>query len=943
MQRFCTNGARRVPAAMLCCAVCTAFISGPPGCDAVRAQTTAKTPAADEPTDNGDGDTNSGESLAISIREVKFRSTPTVNLVRAEISVTLSVTNKTSDELAVDFSRFTLTADGRPHSFRRPVKGDIILTQTKLPAGETRAGEISFTVEVPPSVEPKLQLKWEDGDHKASVDLNQYYHRKLKIETTLLGPGDCLAVVEFPTALDNVAIWMLTKEFRKLKERGLERVVLHVRSAARQTSSYTMRMSLGGWLASLKAGSRQQGIPFFGAQLQSPVQFATFLVSGIPDGMVRTPYGTPAGSIQRPTRERAIADALQTAYAGVPIEQALADFHDAEPGVRLAAIEANIDRLTEDQLFGLIEESKSRSVDAQARLAANLFRVPFASVTATLVELLHSDEQEISRAAVSALVRSVAPTAVEAIGRAWRSSDDPVLKRSIVDNILATEDHRYADLMTSYAIELIEAASLPNSQVDGSEGEASAADSNESTAQAVKAPDAKRVSAVLTYLSSQDDRGFRQVAKDRLLTIQDASVQDAVMKHILNSLQQSDEALAHAYIDQRLDAAGKFSRTASGRQMTQDIIAAIKRFPGTAYTDRLLEMSKVGKSSGSVRYDAFAAAVGCASHDQLEKIIDDFRSYDAPRKIRLLPHLAAIRHPKWVELAKDCLAGDEASKHLAVNVLQGSGTPESLTILVDALEKLRTKAESMKKVDGSDYRLASRILSNLQNVTFPAARRGVNRCCRSSVKNLADRAADCIRNSYITYYRSSPYLEDLNKIIEHRRAENYQAAIEGYTKVLDNEPFFASAWVSRGSLHMRMGNHKQAMDDLQRANRLNPENAITESIIAIALVRLGRIEEGIAEGERILKSIPDLQTIVRRDTLYNTACIYGRAIEVTDDESIRKRYMKRGIELLNDCIDREVGFDEVDHMLNDDDLNSFHDDPQWPKLVEKVGSNEKKT
>ena len=63
---------------------------------------------------------------------------------------------------------------------------------------------------------------------RVSVSLNQVVRRTAGLRTSLMGPDNCLAVVEVGRGLDHVGIWLLTEEFRQLKSRGIERVVLHV-------------------------------------------------------------------------------------------------------------------------------------------------------------------------------------------------------------------------------------------------------------------------------------------------------------------------------------------------------------------------------------------------------------------------------------------------------------------------------------------------------------------------------------------------------------------------------------------------------------------------------------------------------------------------------------------------------------------------------------------
>ena len=44
--------------------------------------------------------------------------------------------------------------------------------------------------------EPRLNLVWENGDERLTIDLNQTLRVSSGFKTTLMGPNDCLAVIE---------------------------------------------------------------------------------------------------------------------------------------------------------------------------------------------------------------------------------------------------------------------------------------------------------------------------------------------------------------------------------------------------------------------------------------------------------------------------------------------------------------------------------------------------------------------------------------------------------------------------------------------------------------------------------------------------------------------------------------------------------------------------
>ena len=160
--------------------------------------------------------------------------------------MSLTVTNKSKSPLKIDYNRFSVTADNNPGAQARPMDVGFANPQFVLEPGKSQSGKLSFRITLTPTKEPKLVLKWQDGDQLAQLNLNSELKKLWKTKTTLVGPNDCLAIVELHRAIDHAAIWRLTEEFQSLKRRGIDRVVLDVVAETKPASSYTLRLTVGG-------------------------------------------------------------------------------------------------------------------------------------------------------------------------------------------------------------------------------------------------------------------------------------------------------------------------------------------------------------------------------------------------------------------------------------------------------------------------------------------------------------------------------------------------------------------------------------------------------------------------------------------------------------------------------------------------------------------------
>ena len=104
-------------------------------------------------------------------------------------------------------------------------------------------------------------------------------------------------------------------------------------------------------------------------------------------------------------------------------------------------------------------------------------------------------------------------------------------------------------------------------------------------------------------------------------------------------------------------------------------------------------------------------------------------------------------------------------------------------------------------------------------------------------------------------------------------------------------------------------------------------------MMALVMIRLGKVDEGLKVTEQLLSLAPEDDF-----ALYNGACSYARAAErseVADDD--RSRYTERAVELLKKT--NETGFTDFEHLSDDVDLAVLHKHPQWDSLIEGARAN----
>ena len=107
-------------------------------------------------------------------------------------------------------------------------------------------------------------------------------------------------------------------------------------------------------------------------------------------------------------------------------------------------------------------------------------------------------------------------------------------------------------------------------------------------------------------------------------------------------------------------------------------------------------------------------------------------------------------------------------------------------------------------------------------------------------------------------------------------------------RAVELNPNLANAWVNRGWLHVWLGRPEQAMEDLNRGQRLDP-NAATSTVIsamAHAYFFLGRYGEALAHAELLLRRSPDAHPGLR---IGAASAAFGGRVDVANQMAARLR------------------------------------------------------
>ncbi|MEZ6061384.1 MAG: hypothetical protein R3C19_13655 [Planctomycetaceae bacterium] len=868
----------------------------------------------------------------------------TVNLERTvtkpldaarSVAVRTMVSNTLDRPLEVKLSDIQLTCDGTAFS-PNPVYPDALLKEDRtLAPGEEIAGWLAFSIAGPVTDEPELTLTWQVNGKTLSWSINGELRRLLNVKTERIGPDNCLAVMTLNDAIDREMIWVLSTAFRELHEAGMRRLVV----VSIGESHSPQRGVITSWLATARIGNEEMRLPT-GPQPRSPVQFPVFHAAGFGNSTgnyrVGRRYRNSGGStFLHPDRERAVAAALQDLYQRQPVDTALAGLQSSEPGIRRAALSTSIDRLTPEQLRQVIADVASAPASQQALVAELLSQVAYPGVVESLRNFVLSSDAEVSQAALNSLVQCLSPETDRVVHEIWLTSvDNAGFRERIVNEMLSADDDRWSSYVRETAELLLDraarSASEPPSSADSAEpkdppdeapdkpvAHAAPADSKDTPAPLSRS-ESQLLQRTLAFFEEHEEPGFVHFARARVLEIHEPETQDRVLEFLLAFNDPTDAELARQYIDLRLPHG-----TTSDR-----LIAVVTQFPDKRYTERLLELSKNASLRSSVRNNLMTAAIHCATGRQLDPLIEDFNGLDDSAQTLLLQQLAASNHPRWLELAESTLGKNPARDGAVLRIMGANPSPESLNLLLRLLEQTRLRADSEEEFDRKEAGYAQNLIAQVSTFSHPEAKRILNRCYISRSSMLRGQAKLAIQRSL----QKSPGIADYIRMSQATDQRQYSEALEAASDAIAKDPFMADALHSRASLYLRDNRIGPALRDLEESIRLQPEDIVAESTLAIARIRSGDVAAGLEYADEILSRVPEEAGDMRWITLYNTACAYARTDEVPgiSDEK-REQYLDRAVDLFSRSI--ESGFGDVGHVLNDPDLDALHNRPEWESLL----------
>ncbi|WP_437206834.1 HEAT repeat domain-containing protein [Planctomicrobium sp. SH664] len=309
------------------------------------------------------------------------------------------------------------------------------------------------------------------------------------------------------------------------------------------------------------------------------------------------------------------------------------------------------------------------------------------------------------------------------------------------------------------------------------------------------------------------------------------------------------------------------------------------------------------------------------SDADLQKLLSQFDRFEPEEQAAITALAGSLSPEMQMDLAARAVKSEEpAVRQSALEILRHSRNPQSLKLIETLCER----------ADAEEYDRLCRTLGEMGTTST-----------LKLLRKLRERAAEAndefrvgvARLGIDIWMKQSPGWTYVQIGDHHSRDEQWLRGVNAYSLALEIDANLLTAYSRRGSAHLHLQELESARQDFSRALELDPEDPESLTGIAIVWAMSG-------EWKRAVEIVDKHHEAYAKNFiyLYNTACVYGRAIETLKnlpqsaerDQDIRK-LEERAIEKLQLAV--ELGFDDFGHMQKDPDLATLQDLEKFKLII----------
>ncbi|HUQ71824.1 MAG TPA: HEAT repeat domain-containing protein, partial [Planctomycetaceae bacterium] len=770
----------------------------------------------------------------------------------------LQVGNRTSEPLVLprEFIRAEIDGDWRAtaeikpqlvyHGFAyadehyelrdcQPVK------ELRVPAGGVAStwlvyGNIGTGQTVPPS-----QLELTIAGQRRTVDVTAVQRALLGLEVERLGPKECLALITIGGRINTFNMQSLIDELDAAVAQKVTRAVVRWKPDAP-----TPDHQLAAWLHSSAAFAGtgrvvSEQLPIISASLRE-MHLVQLPQGAFPD----TDAASGLPPKVHPTELDAVAAALRTAYFAVTADDIRQAIRTGAALSRAAALIHGSERLDTSDLPMLVAFTRDASppIRQAALMALGGFGDPAA--IEPLTQAARSDTPADAQAAIRALAESRFQSAREALVQLLETAD-PAVEQRIIAILAERPRGDWADVLFAHAQD-------PDGRI------------RTDVLKALVRLEHPQIVDLLERGLRGNDSGQRDLAFTMLSARSDARSDKLATDFVLKQIEDQPptgpvlDFLNRTRDPKALPVLLRHLRTSSDKSSLINLLGQLGDSPTG---DRLIAM---------------------------------FPKLEPHEQVAALNAVRSLRHPGFLALATEAIdSSDPTVANHAIQGLTQFATPDAQRVLCQAMDEA-TKSQTLQP-----------LALALANFASPGARETLQRAAQSKDRPRRDAGRMGLQNLRLR----SPGFQYIHQATSHLQEKQYDEALQLFQLAAELDPWLPEAQIGIGQIHLRhkrwadAGKSFQKAIDLdpssaevhaalgdaylkqeqwsaaatafRKAQELNPKSGLVVSGLAISQVMQGHLDAGLAIAEA-----GRAQFAKDAGFLYNTACVYGRAVEQTE-------------------------------------------------------------
>ena len=326
------------------------------------------------------------------------------------------------------------------------------------------------------------------------------------------------------------------------------------------------------------------------------------------------------------------------------------------------------------------------------------------------------------------------------------------------------------------------------------------------------------------------------------------------------------------------------------------------------------------KNSEPPRIRLITALESIGSHEDLQDLFAMFDDLQPDEQATALNLAGQLALPEQLKIAEKAMKSPEFSvRYVAIDLMKRLDDPRAVAILGERLPKAPENE-------------LNALCMSLGEMGTTAAINRLRNFRLEVIKQEQFEKLPVIERGFQIWNARRPGWSSVEDGYRHRAIEDDDTALKQFSLAIMINPELGAAFAGRGNLHYQHNRFEDAEKDFREAMRLDPfDNQAITGVALLETIR-GNWEAGIEYVEERAEWYPE-DPYFR----YNSACVYGRAIEALQKEPATQENRDRIRQFEQEAIDllqkaAQQGFQQFDWMREDPDLAPLRNLPAFQKI-----------